>query len=664
MLTYRPEIDGLRAVAILLVVLYHAGVPGFSGGFVGVDIFFVISGYLITGLLVGELEARGSISLAAFFERRIRRLAPALVLVLIVTLVLGWWYLSPIGGEQQGLAKSAIATVSIVSNLYFLKTTGGYFDGPAGEQPLLHAWSLSVEEQFYLVWPLILLLAYRAAKGLGLRPLGALTVTLLVIFATSWLYCVLLTQTDAQSAFYLTPARAWEFALGGLIFLLLLRVERPRTWGGLLAAAGLALIGGSVMWIDASMPFPGAWALLPVVGSAAVILGSQLSPEAVSTRLLAIRPLVLIGGLSYAWYLWHWPLLSIARIRGLGELDRGDALWWCAFSLFLAWLTYRYLEEPIRRKRYPLMGTRRRAYGVGFIGLGVVVVLAGAIGIWAKYGWNRVPENAAQSRALGEMRKVRVSCGQGSPYAGPLSNAADCTLPTGSSLTPRILVWGDSHAAHLVPLIQDFLAPRGARLRIRYMPQCPPLQDFAPERVGIKGTLGCAEFNRDVLDEIRALTQDGPVAVVLGARWTGYMEATSQHLGVTDASNLIEGGLAGTLNALETMGVRVVIMAPGPDFPYPVPACLLRRSIEACRVARDLAEERREAARALIDEAGKRENVRVIDSFATFCDAKDCLPQIGDTVLFSDTHHFSVGWSQALLPAASAELDWLIDPRE
>ncbi len=661
MLTYRPEIDGLRAVAILLVVFYHAGVPGFGGGFVGVDVFFVISGYLITGLLATELDARGSISFAAFFERRIRRLAPTLVLVLTVTLLLGWRYLSPIGGEQQGLAKSAIATVSIVSNIYFLKTTGGYFDNPAGEQPLLHAWSLSVEEQFYLVWPFILLLAYRRAQGFGLRPSGALTVTLLAIFVGSWVFCFLLTRTDAQSAFYLTPARAWEFALGGLIFLLLRRFERPRSWGGLLAAAGLMVIGLSVQWIDASMPFPGAWALLPVIGSGAAILGSQLSPEAISTRLLAVRPLVLLGGISYAWYLWHWPLLTIARIRGLGELDRADALWWCTLSLILAWLTYRYLEEPIRRKRYPLMGTRRRTYSVGFIGFGGVIVLAGSIGLWAKYGWYQVPENAAQSQAVNRMQKVRIACGQGSPYVGSLSDAADCTLPTGSSVPPRVVVWGDSHAAHLVPLIQDFLAPQGARLRIRYMPQCPPLLGFAPEKIGIQGTLGCAEFNRDVLKEIRALIQAGPLAVVLGARWTGYMEAASLHLGVTGALNLIEHGLSDTLNALDVPGVRVLIMAPGPDFTYPVPACLLRRSIEACRVARDLAEERRGAAKALIDEAGKRENVRVIDPFETFCDVKDCQPQIADTVLFSDTHHFSVEGSKALLPRALAGLNWMID---
>jgi len=411
-LDYRMHIDGLRAIALLAVVLVHAAGPGFGGGFVGVDVFFVISGYLIIGLLFREFERTGNLSLSGFFERRIRRLGPALVVVLLATLLLSMVFLTPIGGEQQGLAKSVIATVGLVSNLYFAQTTGEYFDGAAELQPLLHTWSLSVEEQFYLFWPLVVLAAGRIALRRWRRPEEAIFAALSGLFVLSLALSVWMTAKYPNWALYLAPTRAWEFAVGGLAYFCL-RSRAQVTHAGCLAALGVVAVALSIGLYRESMAFPDYSAALPVLGAAAIIaaaiiVGTERSESGWCRRLLALPALVFLGLLSYAWYLWHWPLLVVARLHTLGELGAWGTGGICLLSLLLAWLTYRLVEEPIRRKRSGLLATRRRAFGFVLVSSAALVFGSALAGYMAKYVLATEADSALMAAALNRLETSKL----------------------------------------------------------------------------------------------------------------------------------------------------------------------------------------------------------------------------------------------------------------
>ncbi len=647
---YRSDIDGLRAIAILIVVLFHAHVPGFGGGFVGVDVFFVISGYLIIGLLSREFERTRDLSLVGFFERRVRRLAPALMLVLAVTLVLGAIYLVPVNGEQQALAKSAIATVMLVSNLYFARHTGGYFDAPTEAQPLLHTWSLSVEEQFYLFWPLVVLAAGRYALRRRAEPMLMIRRALLVLFALSLALSLLWTGSNAQTAFFASPTRAWEFAVGGLVLFALREPDSNSRFGGGVAALGLIAIAGAASFLHSDLPFPGYLAALPALGSAAVIFGCASSPRSIVARSLSWRPLVAIGLVSYAWYLWHWPLLAIARVHTLGEIGPPGIAALCLLSLGLAAATYRFVEMPIRRKHVPLMATRRRAYLLGGIGAAFVASIAIGLGVYAKYLWPRHAGEDWMGMALFEMTPVQTVCWQRWPYNGTLFAHPDCDLPRGSR--PSIIVWGDSHASHLMPMIERYAEQASTSARIRFLGLCPPLKGYSTDLIGVTLPHGCERFNIDVLSEIRKLRTNGLTTVVLAAHWPAYVEKP-------EGLQAAEQGLRSTLDALRPLGVRVVVVASVPDFPHEAPACLARRSLQECGLPRVRAEQFRRAAHDIIAHAvGNDALIRIVDPFPFFCSEEFCSPIVDRKILFSDRHHLSTAGSLALLSTFVPVLDW------
>lgn len=645
---YRPAIDGLRAVAVVAVLLYHARVPGVAGGFLGVDVFFVISGFLITGLLWREIERSESLDVVAFFERRIRRLLPALAIVVAATLVLGALFLTPVGGEQQGLARSAIAAMAIVANLHFLHATGGYFDAPAEAQPLLHTWSLSVEEQFYLVWPFLLL----ALAGLAARRRAdarlLVVVALAGLAASSFLLWMVWQKHHGALAFFLTPARAWEFAAGGLLHFWLRRPPLLPAFAGTLVIAGLAAIAIS---ISPATTILGVWVTpLAVIGSVAVLAGCESHPGGKVTRLLASAPMVAIGRWSYSIYLWHWPLLTIARIHTLGELDLRASLGICVVSVALAALTYRFVEQPIRARRSSMMATRRRAFVGGALISALVLVGAGSLGAWAKMYWSRQHENAELIEALGAMRRVDVPCGQDRPYTGVLNDATACTHGTGPL---QAVLWGDSHAAQLVPLLDAHAGAEGFSFLIRYMPECPPLLGFDPGELGIAPGSRCLEFNRDVEREIGQLAVHQRLGVFIAGRWTGYGETSVGRA-------MVEQGLADTLGALARYPVNTLVLAPGIDLPHRAPLCLARRSREECAVSREVVERRRAPLVEGIDRVIMgRPSARVFDPTPALCPGSLCEPIREGVVLFSDAHHLSVGAARGLLNPARPLLEWL-----
>jgi peptidoglycan/LPS O-acetylase OafA/YrhL len=639
-LTYRPHLDGIRAIAVIAVVLFHAGVPGFSGGFVGVDVFFVISGYLITGLLLKEFEDTGDISIRRFVERRIRRLGPALFVVLLATIIAGMALLSPIGGEQQGLAKSAMAAVLLVANHYFQLHSGSYFDPPPYSMPLLHTWSLSVEEQFYLVWPWLLLAIGLLARKRGIGVARAAAPLLAALATASFLACVWLTPGNQQAAFYLTPFRAWEFAIGALGFL----AVRARPAGGALAdavaIAGFAAIAASIAFYSEAMSFPGSLAALPVLGACALICGSEANRDGIAAKALSWRPLVWIGLLSYSLYLWHWPVYTFARTLLLGDFGVWQGLLLSLLSLLLAWLTWRYVEQPIRSRDWPLMSTRGRTYGVGAAFAATVLMAAIGVGAWAKLVWPGLPGNAELATRIDAIRRPDWNCEAGMQVHSASGVERGCS--TGPSRLATILFWGDSHAGQLKDALASVARQERTTGLLRYRPQCPPAIGFHRLRPA-QEIEACAKFNDDVLADV--LSRPQLHTVVLAARWVAY--ATD-----VDADGELQLALQRTTARLQQRGIRVVMVTPGVEFPWPVPACIVRRGEAACGRSRAEAEARRAEALALLHSLVRANpGIELLDPMTLFCGEGRCPVSRNGHVLYSDAHHLSREGAEALVPA-------------
>jgi peptidoglycan/LPS O-acetylase OafA/YrhL len=402
---YRPDIDGLRAIAVGSVVAFHTFPNFFKGGFVGVDIFFVISGYLISGIIVDAVEGR-RFSYLDFYIRRIRRIFPALVIVIAATLLVGWYVLLP--DEFERLGKHLAAGAGFATNLV-LWGEAGYFDVSSDTKPLLHLWSLAIEEQFYILWPLILGPVWRRKRGLLLATLS--------IAAISFAYNVVNVVHHPVAAFYSPLARFWELMLGGILaYLVRQKGEWLAQFHVLRAAAGLLLIGVSVFALNREFAFPGYWALLPTFGAFLVI--SAGFTNWISKYLLGNRLMVGVGLISYPLYLWHWPILVFAKIVKGGLLTPTDRVTAIAASVALAFLTYRFVEYPIRHSSAPRVpqGLAAAMAGAGALGL---LIFTAAIDsrlrneniapiLAASYDW-QYPPVAAENHSFGELRYFRES---------------------------------------------------------------------------------------------------------------------------------------------------------------------------------------------------------------------------------------------------------------
>ena len=364
---YRPEIDGLRAVAVLPVILFHAGFGLFSGGYVGVDVFFVISGYLITSILLADLE-RGRFSILRFYERRARRILPALFVVMLACLPFAYLWMLPT--QLKDFAQSLVATVFFASNILFWREDG-YFAAAAELKPLLHTWSLAVEEQYYLLFPPVLLGLWRIGRRWAFW--AVVTVAVLSLGLAEWGW-----RNSPSANFYLAPTRAWELLAGSICaFLSLGRAQRSNE---VLGAAGLGLIVFAIFAYDDTTPFPSLYGLAPVAGTALVILFA--SGGTWTGRLLSLRGFVGIGLISYSAYLWHQPLFAFARLRTIGEPTTVLMTGLAVLSLLLAWATWAWVEQPFRRRGTQLLPERRTMFAAS----GTVAAVFVAIGLAGHVG--------------------------------------------------------------------------------------------------------------------------------------------------------------------------------------------------------------------------------------------------------------------------------------
>jgi peptidoglycan/LPS O-acetylase OafA/YrhL len=650
---YRPEIDGLRAVAVIPVVLYHAEMPGLPGGFTGVDIFFVISGYLITRIIAGELAA-GTFSLARFYERRLRRIVPALAVVVAATLAAAWALALP--HQFVETCESAVAALFSLSNFHFWRTSG-YFSPAVEFMPLLHTWSLAVEEQFYLGLPLLLMALSARRRDAG-RWLAA---GLAVAFAAA----VVVSYRWPSAAFYLLPARAWELGVGALLALGVVPAVRSRALAEALCALGLAAIAAGYLFVHAGMAFPGVAALLPVLGTALAI---HAAPRAdATTALLRARPLVAIGLVSYSLYLWHWPVLAFTRMAIADHvLPAPHAALAVAASLGLAALSWRFVETPFRGRRIglPMLA--------GGLGTAVAALLAGAtVGIVGHGFPQRLGDDArAALAARADIDPLREAC-EG------LGDRPACTFGrTGGELD--VVLLGDSHAAAMRGAVAGLPALADRRGTLWWRAGCAPL--LGVEVVADTGPRGCDRFVRDAIDGLRR--QRGVDLVVLAARWPGALLGTNPETGGSLRSHLVDDvdrersaaasarvfarGLERTVRAIRALGVDVVLVGTVPEPGYDVPVVEALGLFNGVRSRPALpraqvAARNREADAILAAVAARVPGTGVVRVWDGFCGERECVLSTVSGPAYSDDDHVAHSFASTTLRDL-LQARWPTDP--
>ncbi len=647
--THRREIDGLRAIAVLPVILFHAGLPAFAGGYLGVDIFFVISGYLITGILARDL-AQGHFSLARFYERRARRILPALAAVLLACVPVALAWLSP--NELENFARSVVATALSVSNVLFWQQLD-YFGPDAERLPLLHTWTLGIEEQFYLLFPLLLYALWRLRRR-------ALLVSLTALLALSLALAAWATRHAPSAGFFLLPFRAWELLAGGLLAL-----RPPRAASGPLAGAGLALVVLAMAGVPLGL-LPG---VLPLVLTCAgtVLVIAFTAPASAAYRLLASPVPVGIGLISYSAYLWHQPLLAFARIR-FGPLEVTTALALGAAALLLAWPTWRYVETPFRRVG---SGSPRPA----------LLAAATAIAALVAIGAAGIATNGVEARKSPAVRAIMASVTDTNPWRGTCKTDLDKPNPSHpvpgclfEGTSPAVAFWGDSHG----DAIQGGLIPAAEKAGFRFYTvtrsSCPPVPGLT--RTGPAASPLCDEFVRGVEDYAR---RGGFGVVVLAARWSFGVATEAFYNGEggvegkpgdfltpidatprddADRQSLVIARYVGAVRDLLDSGLSVVLVYPIPEAGWNVPEELARRrerSDTPVTLSTDYAAYLRRQAPILaafdaIDHP-RLYRVRPADVLCNTTLPGRCLNSVGDRPLYFDDDHLNNFGSSLIAPA-------------
>ncbi len=535
---YRAEIDGLRALAVVPVILFHADVAIFRGGFVGVDVFFVISGYLITSLIAEDL-ARGRFSILDFYERRARRILPALCVVVFATVPFALVLLLP--RDLMDFAQSVLATATFSSNILFWRESG-YFATQADLKPLLHTWSLAVEEQYYILFPIFMAAVWR-------RGLRAVALAIAAIFVISFAGSVWGAAVKPSAAFYLLPSRGWELLAGAFAALWLgNRTVQPSRLCGAASLAGFAMIVTAVFAFDAATPFPGYAALLPVTGTVLIVLFA--GPTTLAGRVLAWRPLVGVGLISYSLYLWHQPILAFAKYRTIDHLGPAAVAGCLILSMALAWASWAWVERPFRnRARLP----GPRILWAGAAGLAVMAAL-GAVGAWKPFGMGGGlrPDLYASDIRIGLRQEDQFAQG----FKGP-----------------AVALWGDSFADALTLEL-------GAQLNAADRPMyglikhsCPSLlgtQRNDAARLGRDFAQDCQRHNTAALARLAELQ---PSHVVLTSAYSWYMTArndTDQAILVapgaphTPSRLVVADSLVRTALRIRSLGIVPIVVLPHP----------------------------------------------------------------------------------------------------
>ncbi len=666
----RSDIQGLRGVAVLLVVVYHYWPGLLPGGYVGVDVFFLLSGFLITRLLLLEVERSGRVDLGRFYQRRMRRLLPAASLVLVLTALCTFWLLP--ASDWNRIGAETIASTLYVQNWWLAAAAVDYLGAGSNPSPLQHFWSLSVEEQFYFVWPALLALvalwATRSARRLAL--LGVMLVFTLASLAWS----VWHTLQDPSVAYFVSTTRAWELGAGGMLAFWH-RVTPPRWIRLVLAPAGLAAILLAALIYSDQTRFPGVAALLPVLGAAAVILAGMNGGPGGLGRWMQAGPLVYLGGISYSFYLWHWPLLVLA-----GTERSADAGAWLlalfALAIALSDLSKRFVED---RFRHPAVGN-----GAGARRTWLLVAACMALSVLAGVALQMAAERSAatalaalDSAGTGPAGALAIGAApllrdEGRGFAPPLTAARGdiaevyrlgchgnetktepvrCEL--GAPGSTRILaVAGDSHAAQWIPALAILAERHGWRLHAYTKSGCP----FAPETTYLRGKPyeACSEWNRRLLEELRA----EPPEVLVTSQYVGHLVVGSK--GRPDSAARFARGLVASWSSLQASGTTIVAMRDTPRIGFDVVDCMAREGgdYEACALDRN---EAFSYPDPVLQAAGLNAAVVLVDLSDHICHVDKCRPVVGDVLVYRDPNHLTATYVRTLAPALETYLRPLMD---
>lgn len=625
--SYRPEIDGIRAVAVSGVVLYHFDFPGLAGGFTGVDVFFVLSGYLIGGILWKEYVSTGRINLIRFFLRRFRRLAPAWTVVATAVFVVGYATLLP--DDFRELGKSLIAAMLFIANIQFWRQAG-YFDTASTEKPLLHMWSLSLEEQFYIVLPLVLIACMRRPR-LALAILGSSALL-------SLLASIQMTSHDQSAAFFLFPFRAWELLSGVLLAVLRSKYPEPQCglWG---SVAGLIFVITGMAIIQPDEGFPGAWSLIPVSGTLLLIRYGNTQNEV--NRLLSSAPMRWLGLISYSLYLWHWPVRIFADFL-LGE-GRGviESISLITFSVVLAYATWRWVENPARNTR-----TLPDKKLILVFTVSSAVILA--LGIWP-YRYDGLPQRwpaTIMTHAYASQDFIQDWSRCYTSDTGPFAGIETC--PIGPEGPPQFLAWGDSHLRAVKEGLDRAAHEAGTPGLLIWRAGCPPM-------FGIKKNESAATRAQDYACEkaniqIEAALKAHPFSnVLLVGCWSYY--ATGAGVGI-DVHNRISidtdwaTAVRQTLDTLDRMGTRVHVLRQPPEVPYykslDVARALARNEIvPQAQLEVSLENALLREITGLLPFFENTSQLNIIDPWPKFCETSICSALQDGRVLYFDNNHIT-----------------------
>ncbi|GIG38790.1 acyltransferase family protein [Cellulomonas phragmiteti] len=652
---YRTDIQGLRAIAVSAVLLYHGGVPLITGGYVGVDIFFVISGFLITSHLVSRLERDGNVGLADFYAKRARRILPASLLVLALSVLAALLWFPPLLMRQ--VWQGAVATALYVPNVLFAVQGTDYL---AETAPSLfqHYWSLGIEEQFYLIWPLALALAWRYS-----RSRRALLSVVIVAVVMSFAAGAILTYKNQPWAFFSLPTRAWELGVGAAVAIALhhkREVLRPAQAASL-GWAGLALLTTSVFALKKDMAFPGFYAAIPVAGTALVILAGATATPHGPSRVLSMRVMLLLGTLSYSLYLVHWPALLIpqAAVGFENPLPLRVTLPIIAACVPLAWLLYRYVEDPIRSANRLVQARPRRtlwwsaAASVAAIAIATTASVVSdsrplATGVEVRQA-NIGPSPTGTAFVPANIRPALRDASADQPAI----YAAGCHVPFeaidiegcrfGPATAPRIVLFGDSHAAQWFPALAAYADASGYAIESHTKSACPSL--MSPVLLNGSDYAECRTWRDGV---IRRLNDDPPELVVL----SNYARIDLT-LNGRDRADAWERSLGETLDRIAAL---TVVVQDTPSLRATPSNCLSAHLTDALACASTRSEAVDEEVAQAVRRASELRGVHVVDMNDYICGSATCPAVIGDILVYRDEHHLTATFSNALSGALSTKL--------
>lgn len=657
---YRPDIDGLRAIAVVSVVTYHAFPTRIQGGFIGVDIFFVISGFLISTIIFENLD-KGTFSFAEFYSRRIKRIFPALLLVLTTSYVFGWFFL--LADEYKQLGKHIAAGMGFLSN-FILWSEAGYFDSAAETKPLLHLWSLGIEEQFYLVWPFLVWIFWHLKLDV--------IVLAVCIAALSFFLNMQAVTTDPVAAFYSPQTRFWELLSGSILAWSVLRhrtkaeVVRHKLdcWfrkalhrssaapgkmevlSNILSASGVVTLVFGFIHINKDLSFPGAWAVVPVSGAVLMIMAGQKSW--INKHVLSNRFVIWLGLISFPLYLWHWPLLSFARIVEREAPDRLTRSCALILSVILAWMTYRFLERPIR-------SSGRNHLKVSALSLMSIVIGATGYITYSHEGLTfrkKVKDNAENTAAF-DWPKENLRNEECLSLILPRS-IQFCLLSKGYPVTVALI--GDSHANAIYGFFKSYFNKTGDGVIMLGKGGCPPF-------LGVeRDNLGCPIVMEEIIDHlekdtnIKSIYITGRFAATLSGINFGNEDTINYYSlrlvedpSINDRSKIFSRGLSAMIDRLNKAGKKVTVILDLPELNFDPKSCLTMHKIKACAIDKKTVVDRQKNYRSIIKALATTHKFYTIDLMEAFCDEASCLAKHEGKVLYRDTNHLGIFGSPFLL---------------